>query len=95
MEVHASPFVVSQTAEVDGKPHVFLVNFKGLKSKEIAAQQPESGVTVSFPASGGAKVYVLPFLGQRTFSIVRRRQGALSCTLPDLSKAAVVWLEGS
>jgi Glycosyl hydrolase-like 10 len=95
VEVHASPFVVSQTAEVDGKPHVFLVNFKGLKSKEIAAQQPESGVTVSFPASGGAKVYLLPFLGQRTLLHCSPQAGRLSCTLPDLSKAAVVWLEGS
>ena len=91
--IDASPFVSSQTASVGGKATVFLANFKGLKSKEIARQTPEENVTIAFSASGPGTIAFLPFLGQiqkvqGTFS-----GGKLTCKLPPIDKGAVVWVE--
>ena len=93
MEVVASPFVSTQIAKVDGKVSVFLANFKGLKSKEVARQTPEQGVKVTFSANGPGAIAFLPFLGtlqelHGTFS-----RGKLACELPAIEKGAVVWLE--
>jgi hypothetical protein len=93
VEVVASPFVSTQIAKVDGKVSVFLANFKGLKSKEVARQTPEQGVKVTFSANGPGAIAFLPFLGplqklHGTFS-----RGKLACELPAIEKGAVVWLE--
>jgi hypothetical protein len=92
-QIDASPFVSAQTASVGGKVSVFLANFKGLKSKEIARQTPEENVTIAFFASGPGTIAFLPFLGplqkvQGTFS-----GGRLTCKLPPIDKGAVVWVE--
>jgi hypothetical protein len=93
VEIQASPFVVAQAAEVEGKLHVFLANFKGLKSQENAAQKPEAGATLRFPASRGAKATFLPFLGEPRTLDCSRQGERFSCTLPDFTKAAAVWVE--
>jgi hypothetical protein len=93
VQIDASPFVSTQIASVGGKVSVFLANFKGLKSKEIARQIPEENVAIGFSASGPGTIAMLPFLGQLqeiqgTFS-----NGKLSCKLPPIDKGAVVWVE--
>jgi hypothetical protein len=93
VQVVASPFVSTQIAEVDGNVSVFLANFKGLKSKEVARQTPEQAVKVTFSANGPGTIAFLPFLGplqklRGTFS-----RGKLNCELPAIEKGAVVWLE--
>ena len=93
MEVAASPFIVGQTARVDGKIHVFLFNFKGLEAKKISKQIPERNVEISFPASAGSKVFVLPFLGQARELPVRQSDGRIRAVIPAVDKAAVAWLE--
>src|SRR5690348_5558740 len=93
VEVVASPFVVGQTARVDGKIHVFLVNFKGLESRKISKQIPERNVEISFPASAGSKVFVLPFLGKVRELPVERSGGRIRAVIPEIDKGAVAWLE--
>ena len=93
VQIDASPFVSVQIASVDGKLSVFLANFKGLKSKEVAQQIPEQNVKIAFSADGPRPVAVLPFLGavgklQGTFS-----GGALTVEIPAIDKGAVVWVE--
>jgi hypothetical protein len=93
VQIDASPFVSTQTASVSGKVSVFLANFKGLKSKEIAQQTPDENVTIAFSASGPGTIAFLPFLGQLqkvpgTFS-----GGKLTCKLPPIDKGAAVWVE--
>ena len=93
MDVEASPFVSTQIAEVDGKPTVFLANFKGLKAGETAQQMPERNVRITFHAPGKGVVYVLPFLGDVTKLAGERKNSALTCVLPELDKGAVIWIE--
>ena len=93
VEVTASPFVSAQIARVDGKPHVFFANFKGLKSKQNAQQAKETHVRVRFSAPGAKKVFLLPYLGQVS-ELPSKRDGAwLSAVIPEIDKGAVVWCE--
>jgi len=93
IEVAASPFVSSQIASVDGKMHVFLANFRGLKSQEAAVQIPERNVRISFPAKPGARVFSLPFLGQVGELKGEWKNNKISCLIPQIAKATVVWCE--
>ena len=66
IQVVASPFMVATSiANVDGKPHVFFVNFAGLKGGVVnPIQMPQSGVHVSiFWRQHGGRGFFLPFLG--------------------------------
>ena len=92
-EVSASPFVSSQIATVNGKPAVFLANFKGLKSKEVARQTLEQIIKVTFSARAPGTIVFLPFLGQPQKIRGEFNHGKLSCMLPAIEKGAVVWLE--
>ncbi|MCB9069423.1 MAG: hypothetical protein H6629_16660 [Calditrichae bacterium] len=93
VEVQASPFVATQIAEVDGKPHVFLANFKGLKGKENANQIPEQNATVAFPAKKGATVYSLDYLGKVKKIGSEWKNGKLHCSVPTFKRGMVVWVE--
>ncbi len=93
IEIKASPFVSTQIAQVNGKPHVFIANFKGLKGKENAVQMPEKEVTISFKSKQSAKVFVLPFLGEMQEVSSEWRDGKLTCVIPEINKGAVVWCE--
>ena len=93
VQVEASPFLATQIASVGGKVAVFLANFKGLKSKEIAQQTPEEGVTISFSTSGPGTLAFLPFLGQLQKVRGTFNGGKLTGKLPPIDKGAVVWVE--
>jgi hypothetical protein len=93
VRVNASPFVTAQIARVAGKPHVFLSNFKGLRSKESATPVPEANVTITFPSTPGARVRILPFLGDVEDLKSDYANGETTCRIAELGRAAVVWVE--
>jgi hypothetical protein len=93
VEVTASPFVSTQIATVNGKPSIFLANFKGLKSKEVAQQIPEENVQVTFPANSPRTIVFLPFLGSPQQFHGTPKNGKLSIKLPAIERGAVTWLE--
>ena len=93
VEVEASPFVTAQTAYVDGKVHIFLANFKGLQANKISKQIPEQNVAVSFPASAGKRVFLLPFLGTVRELPAQRNGGRIHAVIPEIDKGATVWVE--
>lgn len=80
-------------ALVEGKPHVFLANFSGLKSDQVAVQTPVKDIKIRFRANAAAKVFYLPFLGEKKQLKARFRDGEVMCTLPIFEKGGVVWLE--
>ena len=93
VQVSASPFLSTQIALVDGKPHVFLANFKGLKGKENANQLPEREVAIAFTASKNHKVYTLDFLGEPVEIPAIWKEGRLHCVIPEIGRGMVVWAE--
>ena len=93
VQVNASPFVTAQTAQVDGKTHVFLANFKGLQPRQKATQIPEKNVEIVFPPDAGSRAFVLPFLGTAQNLPVERKGEQLRVVVPVIDKGAVVWVE--
>jgi len=92
IQIDASPFLSTQIASVGGKVSVFLANFKGLRSKEVAQQTPEENATIAFASAKGTIVF-LPFLGQPQKLQGTFRGGKLTCRLPPIEKGAAVWVE--
>jgi hypothetical protein len=93
VRIEASPFVVAQIASVNGRPYVFLANFKGLKARENSKQIPEEGVRIHFPAGAGTRVYALPFLGEAKEVLSERDGRGVAVVLPAIEKGMVVWCE--
>jgi hypothetical protein len=91
--IEASPFISTQVALVEGKPHVFMANFSGLKNDETVNQIPEKGIKIKFTGAAGAKVFYLPFLGEKQQLNVQFDHGQVICDLPTVEKGGVVWLE--
>jgi hypothetical protein len=91
-EIEASPFVSAQIARVNGKNYVFMANFKGLKSAQVAEQTPERNVKITFP-SQKARIYMLPFLGEVQELKTEWSNGTMGCVIPEIKKGAVVWCE--
>jgi hypothetical protein len=89
--VTASPMVAAQIASVDGKVHVFLANFQGLRAKENAVQVPEAHAQVTAP--GKLRGHFLPFLGDEIEISGQYERGSTRFDLPAIRKGAVVWFE--
>jgi hypothetical protein len=93
VQIDASPFVSAQIARVEGKLHVFLANFGGLKRKASAQQIPERNVRIAFPQSAGTRIFLLPFMEGARELRVEHHGDKLACTIPEVIKGAVVWVQ--
>lgn len=93
LAVAASAFCATQIARVDGKPHLFLVNFKGLRGKENPVQKAETGVKVTLADPKISKAWFLDFLGETKSLTLQKSNGQVVVTLPDIQKGAIVWFE--
>lgn len=91
--VEASPSVATHMAMVDGQPHIFFANFKGLVSNRNAVQTPESGakIIVNHPSAKPVRAYFLPFLGETTEISGSSGNGETTYVLPPIERGAVVW----
>ena len=78
---------------MDDKIHIFIANFKGLKSNENATQMPEQNVNITFPAKREAKVFMLPFLGEKREVTSEWNDGKMTVQISEIVKGMVVWLE--
>ena len=94
VEVTASSWVATSIARVDGTPHVFFANFRGLQPGLNAVQTPETGATIK--VRGRGKGYFLPFLGS-TQELIGDWDGTTTTyRLPAIQKGGVAWIaEGS
>jgi hypothetical protein len=91
--VTASPSTIAQIAEVHGNLHVFLDNFGGIEAKRNPRPSVERDVVVTFPASAGSHVHMLPFLGDASEIPAKRAAGKLVARIPPFERAVVIWCE--
>jgi hypothetical protein len=91
ISIGASPHVATHIARVAGNLQVFLANFKGLRARENARQEPEVGVRITVPAGGKAKF--LPFLGEEQELQGKKTGSVETYTLPAIFRGAVFWVE--
>ena len=93
IRIQSSPFVSVQVTQIESNPHLFIANFNGLKSDEIAIQVPERNIIITFPYRENVKINFLPYLGSKKVLKARVLNAGLSCTLPPVEKGAVVWID--
>ncbi|MBZ5656977.1 MAG: hypothetical protein LAO56_17060 [Acidobacteriia bacterium] len=51
LQLEAPPFVATQIASVDGKPHIFFANFSGLVPGKNSVQKPATDLRVRIPGA--------------------------------------------
>jgi len=93
IHVVASPLVATSIARVDGKPHVFLANFAGLRGGVNPVQTPQSGVQVIVAGTTKRRGFFLPFLGETQPVEGIAGRGEVTYNLPTIEKGAVFWYE--
>ena len=91
--VSASPLVASNTALVNGHPHVFLMNVAGIVPRHNVRPSMDDSVKITVPIGRKSVLHFLPFLGEE--QLVRPAQVGNSdvFSLPAFDRAAVAWLE--
>ena len=93
IQIEASSQVATSVAVVDGSPHVFLANFAGLRGGVNPVQTVQTGVRISVSPESKGRAHFLPFMGQAHELEAVRHDGAISYTLPPISRGAVFWYE--
>ena len=89
IKVQASPAVATHISRDDGKVHVFLVNFKGLRAGENARQEAEIGAQITVKGHGVG--HVLPFRGEMQ-EVQGEVEGANTVfKLPPVFRGAAFW----
>jgi hypothetical protein len=95
VRILASPMIATSTARVNGKPHVFLANFAGLRGGANPIQSPQTGVQVTMLAAASGRGFFLPFLGNVQPLQGTAGAGGITYNLPAIEKGAVFWYEPS
>lgn len=93
IRILAGTSVATSIANVDGKPHVFLANFTGLRGNANPVPTPQTGVEVRIEGASKGRGFFVPFLGQGSPVEGVTERGALIFRLPTIQKGAVFWLE--
>jgi hypothetical protein len=91
LTVKASPSVATHIARVDGLPHIFFANFKGLVGGRNPIPSPETNAHIVI--AGSARVYFLPFLGETEELQGKTEEGKTTFVLPPIKRGAVLWLK--
>jgi len=93
IQIAASPQVATSIALVDGKPHVFLANFAGLRGGVNPVQTVQTGVRVTVSSATKDTAFFLPFMGEVQKVEGVRVDSGTSYALPPISKGGVFWYE--
>jgi hypothetical protein len=91
IEITASPLVATSIAMVEGRPHIFLANFSGLRGGANAVPTPQKGIALRLRR--GATVRYLPFLGVVQEIRGEREGDKVIYRLPDVGRGGVAWVE--
>lgn len=92
IQITASPLLVTHIARVNGVPHIFMVNFSGLRGGQNAVPAPESEIRVTVPATSPMRMYYLAFLGEKQEIQGKRESGRIIFHLPAVNRGGVLWL---
>jgi len=93
VRVTGPPTLATSIAKVEGKPHVFLVNFAGLRGGVNPVQTPQTGVQIVISGTTKGHGLFLPFLGDVQSLDGTAASDGLTFHLPAIEKGAVFWYE--
>jgi hypothetical protein len=91
--INASPFILTQFASIDDKPHIFIANFKGLIAEINAEQIPEKNIKVTLSDTNYVKAYLLPFMGEIQELETENKDGKFITVIPEIVKGGILWFE--
>jgi Uncharacterized protein conserved in bacteria len=95
LKVETSPFVIAHQARVDGKLHVFLINFSGIVPHKQVKPTSETSARLVVETGPRATLSFLPFLGTEQTLSGERSDDRMVFHLPPFDRGAVVWLSDS
>jgi hypothetical protein len=95
LKVETSPFVIAHQARVDGKLHVFLINFSGIVPHKQVKPTSETSARLVVETGPRATLSFLPFLGTEQTLSGERSGDRMVFQLPPFDRGAVVWLSDS
>jgi hypothetical protein len=95
LKVETSPFVIAHQARVDGKLHVFLINFSGIVPHKQVKPTSETSARLVVETGPRATLSFLPFLGTEQTLSGERSGDRMVFHLPPFDRGAVVWLSDS
>ena len=91
LKIEAPPAVIAHAAKVDGKLHVFFINFSGIvPHKQV--KPTESSARIILKAGPKATLSFLPFLGEEQTVKGEPSGDKMVFRLPPFERGAVVWL---
>ena len=93
IQIVASASVATSIANVDGKPHVFLANFTGLRGNADPVPTPQTGVQVRIEGAREGHGFFVPFLGEMSRIEGVAQRDTLTFRLPPIQRGAVFWWE--
>jgi len=91
IEVTAPFTAATSIAEVDGKPHVFIANFSGLKGGVNAIPTPQKAIAVRLRSA--KQVRWLPFMGDVQEIRGENNGDGVVYRLPHVDRGGVLWIE--
>ena len=95
LKVETSPFVIAHQARVDGKLHVFLINFSGIVPHKQVKPTSETSARLVVETGPRTTLSFLPFLGTEQTLSGERSGDRMVFHLPPFDRGAVVWLSDS
>jgi hypothetical protein len=93
LRIDASPNVVTYTAMVGGKPHVFLANFGGIRPGKNVVPVAEREVRIHISTSTKYRMKFLPFLGEVQTLTATHSDKDQEFVLPPIERGGAAWLE--
>ena len=95
LRIEASPFVIAHQARVDGKLHVFLINFSGIMPHQQIKPTSETSARIVVATGPRATLSFLPFLGTEQTLSGERLGDKMVFRLPPFDRGAIVWVSDS
>ncbi len=89
--VEAHPAVATSIANVNGTPHIYFANFKGIESGKKVTPEPEANIRIRVKGRGKGVLHLLPFLGEVATLTGTPEGKEVVYTLPRIESGAVAW----
>lgn len=92
LKIEAPPSVISHAAKVDGKLHVFFINFSGIVPHQQVKPALATSARISVKTGPHATLSFLPFLGEEQTIQGEPSGDKMVFRLPPFERGTIVWL---
>jgi hypothetical protein len=76
---------------IDGTTYIFFANFTGLQAGVVGTPTSQPGIGIAVPDRLGARMHVLPFMGNESVVEGSSVGAQIRFQLPPLERGTVIW----